>query len=261
MLRGLIKHIPGIKGLVEESDRWRDLYHSIDPCDRLPVPPPELRNRVAGFADHDKFLGVGRVVYGDLKWMLARAGRPIDSYKSILDFGCGCGRVLRYFRPNGGFIAGSDVDAEAVEWCSDNLTNVDTAVVNDPCPPMKFADATFDLIIAISVFTHFPKDIENAWLDELRRLLQPGGTLVATVLGEADLKLLAPEEVRQDYYTEGFCYHRVFNSPGPLPDFYQISFHTRSYVEARWSHYFNIVAYHPQGINNHQDAVVCTKPA
>ncbi len=44
-------------------------------------------------------------------------------------------------------------------------------------------DGSFDLIWAVSVFTHLA-ETWSAWLLELHRVLKPGGILLATFMGE-----------------------------------------------------------------------------
>jgi hypothetical protein len=44
-----------------------------------------------------------------------------------------------------------------------------------------------------------------------------------------------------------------------LPDFYQVAYHSRAYIEREWSRYFEILSYVPRGINDHQDAVLLRK--
>jgi SAM-dependent methyltransferase len=110
--------------------------------------------------------------------MLFRNGLPrsvADSYyatnrRSALEFGCGGARVLRHFRNIGDLsLARSDANPKPIEWARQNLPGIDfrTNVLE---PPLAFAD---DIPLA------WPRP----WLEELRRVLRPGGYLLCTVLG------------------------------------------------------------------------------
>jgi len=52
-------------------------------------------------------------------------------------------------------------------------------------PPTGFADASFDAIYGISVMTHLTAAARDAWLEELARLLRPGGIALVTFNGAA----------------------------------------------------------------------------
>jgi SAM-dependent methyltransferase len=104
--------------------------------------------------------------------------------RRVLDFGCGAGRTLRHFLAEAelGEIYGCDIDAESVEWLSENLCPPLRVFRNDELPPLPFADGTIDAVWAISVFTHLAENAD-AWLAELKRVLAPGGYLLATFNG------------------------------------------------------------------------------
>jgi cyclopropane fatty-acyl-phospholipid synthase-like methyltransferase len=107
------------------------------------------------------------------------AGARIDMDRSlrVLDFGCGCGRVMSYM---GGVapastIHGSDIDGEAIAWCErifrgEVKRGRFSFGVNQDRPPTAFDSGHFDLVYAISVFTHLPEDLQFQWLAELRRI-------------------------------------------------------------------------------------------
>src|SRR5438477_2581049 len=81
-----------------------------------PLPPRRLMVRVAGTADADWFLRSGRAAYDAIVSHV-----PLSEVDSVLDFGCGCGRVTRYWADFGGSVSGSDVSTKAVDWCRTNL--------------------------------------------------------------------------------------------------------------------------------------------
>jgi SAM-dependent methyltransferase len=49
--------------------------------------------------------------------------------------------------------------------------------------PPPYADDSFDLVYAISVFTHLTQDVAVAWAAEMRRVLRPGGMFFFTTRG------------------------------------------------------------------------------
>jgi SAM-dependent methyltransferase len=160
--------------------------------DGLPVPPARLRVRVAGTADRGWFLEGGRLGAESIRAAVGRQGVALEELGALLDFGCGCGRVMRHWRGLDG-VHGSDMNAEAVAWCRANLP-FGRFETNGLAPPLAFAGDSFDLVYALSVFTHLTVDLQYAWLGELRRVLRPGGLLLLTTHGRAYLERLSPGE-------------------------------------------------------------------
>src|SRR2546425_4753685 len=68
--------------------------------DGLPIPPARLHVLVSGNAGHGvtEYLEIGAHCARLLESMLAADGVRLSEVDSILDFGCGCGRVLREVR-------------------------------------------------------------------------------------------------------------------------------------------------------------------
>ena len=166
----------------------------VDADDALPVPPPRLIVRVAGAADVDWFLEGGRLGAASVRGALLRQGVHLDALGAMLDFGCGCGRVTRNWAGLSGVqVAGTDLSRPAVDWCRRYLPFA-RFEENGLTPPLVFDDESFDLVYALSVFTHLTADLQLAWRDELRRVLRPGGHLLVTTHGESYLPRLAPDE-------------------------------------------------------------------
>lgn len=222
------------------------------------VPPRALRLRVHGTGDLHSFQVVGKIVCDDICAAIgARLELRADS--RILDFGCGCGRVITYFRDaSAGHLYGTDIDEEAVDWCRENLSEYASFTRNEEWPPLNFQDASFDVIYSVSVFTHLPETMQTSWLAELCRVAKPGSYVLVSIHGETLLPSLSPDDHAR-FMDTGFLYWSHGRTEG-LPNFYQDTFQTDRYVKAHWSRFFEIEAVVKKGVCNHQDLVVCRKP-
>jgi len=162
--------------------------------DGLPVPPPLLRVENVNTPDLDYFFEFGERTARMISAASARHGLPLSDVSRLLDFGCGCGRVLRHWSAYPGLeLWGSDLSIAATSWIESNLPFAH-ARANGLAPPLDYDDETFDLIYAVSVFTHLPEDLGRAWMGELRRILRPGGLLMFTVHGRTYLPHLTRRE-------------------------------------------------------------------
>lgn len=224
------------------------------------LPPASLRYRVHGSPDAEGFLKVGKRCSEDIEAALEKIGKDFGSFRNVLDFGCGCGRTLIWFEgrsrpPN---LYGTDIDAEAISWCRSNLDFAEFSV-NDPMPPLGYPSEMFDLVYAISVFTHLDEDYQFRWLDELRRVIQPKGVLLLTVHGRRVWRDLPHEDV-VDIQRRGFKFVAANTMKGIFPEWYQNAYHKKEYIFDRYSKYFDILDYIPRGMSNRQDVVVLQKP-
>jgi ubiquinone/menaquinone biosynthesis C-methylase UbiE len=224
------------------------------------APPPILRFRVSELAELEPFFTVGRDASKNIERCLAEAGTPLDTFRSILDFGCGCGRVTLWMARQmnaAAELCGTDTDADAIAWCRDHLPGRFT--VNAPLPPLEYPDSAFDLIYAVSVFTHLDEERQFEWLDELRRVLKPGGTLLFTVHGEQVWKQAVHRSDQLDTLDrQGFLFARSAKMSGICPDWYHTAYHTREYVMTRIGALFDTTTYIAGGLGI-QDAVVVRK--
>jgi SAM-dependent methyltransferase len=149
---------------------------------------------VTGLASAEEFIAQSYRAAETIDDVTRRVGRDLGGLEAILDFGCGCGRVMRrWSQLNGPALFGSDYNADLVAWCRDNLPFAHF-VVNGLAPPLSFADGQFDLVYALSVFTHLTTGLQHEWISELERVIRPGGLLLLTTRGRAWAWKLTPEE-------------------------------------------------------------------
>ncbi len=223
--------------------------------DDLTTPPGKLRARVHGDESQEEFIRVGKLLsYNIFSSVVSLAEKTGGN--QILEFGCGCGRVISHLSGlllNNQFF-GTDIDQEAITWCNNNLSTVAEFTANDAYPPLPFEDSFFDVVYSISVFTHLPEEMQFLWLEELKRVTRKGAYLLITTHGEE----LAPARIRKQMSKHGFHYGVSEGTDG-LPDFYQTTFHTENYIRRHWSSYFAIVKIVKKGILVHQELVICRR--
>lgn len=237
-----------------------------------PLPPTSLRERVAGTADETWFVASGATTVEEWRRAVALTGRRLEEFPSILDFGCGCGRTLRHLESVLGpsqQLFGCDVDVEAIEWLAAAHPDSRIFALRDGTIPLH--DASVDLVVSHSVFTHLPEEAQFRWLAELARILRLGGTLVTSLHGEKAIREYRAavaaqgrgDEVRnldEAILGRGF-YHVRGRSQAELalPEEYGAAFHRIHYVLAHWLRSFSLVAWLPTFALGHQDVVVLTR--
>jgi SAM-dependent methyltransferase len=224
----------------------------------LPLPPRHLQERVVGWYSPDFVKSATRSLR-EFNEILCFFGKSLLDFDRVLDLGVGCGRIIRCFhelRPRASF-TGADIDAEAIEWLEKNYGPFfGRFVVLPHLPPSELGGCSFDLVYAVSVFTHLDETMQFAWLGELRRVTAPGGYLLITVHGRHH-RLKHPREMQEKILAHGFHYcHDVPVTVG-LPTFYKHTFHTKEYVEREWSRFFDILHYQETGSEGHQDLILC----
>jgi SAM-dependent methyltransferase len=155
---------------------------------KFAVPPAALMHHATGITDKHRFIWSGRLTMARMIDMLQNVGIELNRISSILDFGCGCGRLTRYLLLlfENAKVYGTDTDALSISWCEANLKpgNFSTSRAQ---PPLQFANESFDLIVSYSVFTHIHESDQAAWMSEMSRILKPEGLLVFSTQGYGDI--------------------------------------------------------------------------
>ena len=144
-------------------------------------PRGEVQRRYVG-TDYADTLQEASRFHALVKARAHALGIALTRGHKLLDFGCGWGRFMRYFWRDVGTrgLYGCDVGEEAVALCRELGTpgTVDRLYQNGRLP---YADATMDVVIAYSVFTHLPEKPHLHWLAEIARVLRPGGVFALTL--------------------------------------------------------------------------------
>jgi len=131
---------------------------------------------------------------------LIRQGQ-IGRDASVLDIGCGCGRMAsafsQYLSDDARYL-GFDLWEDGIRWCQENITPVrpnfefrtikasdDYYFLKGDGSPNQFdlgfiPSASFDCVFAISVFTHLKLHDARQYFEMIARVLKPGGRACLT---------------------------------------------------------------------------------
>lgn len=223
-----------------------------------PAPASNQMARVIGPSSAFDFRVGGYTAFRRLESAANAAGTTLAQLPRVLDWGCGCARVSRYFLTLPGItLTGVDVDPDNVKWCQAHLPGGHWETI--PLrPPTRFPAGSFDLAFGISVFTHLKEPDQDAWLDELQRLVRPGGLALMTFHGEASAVWsgLTPDKYAR-LRSHGFCdqANPIYDAEIGEADYYRDVFHTADYIHRVWGRRFEIVEIRPSEVA-HQDLVV-----
>ncbi len=243
--------------LRETPVRLRDLGPDlVSSRDGGALPPPRLRIRASLTSARNEFLLVGRDSRAAIRRVFEASRSGNQKYPRWLDYGCGSGRLARHLAalPEVEELWGVDVDRDAIAWCSAHLPGLYRVIPG--FPPTGLPAGHFDVVCAVTVFTHLDEKRQLEWLAELHRTLRPGGLLIASTHPPA-LTYMRPDLSQEQLALlsrRGFLFapgHGQFNDDG--------TFHTREYLMETWGRLFGLSRYEDYGLNGYQDLSVWQK--
>jgi SAM-dependent methyltransferase len=232
---------------------------------RSATPPAEIHAM-----ERSSALAGGSTYYADMVVEAAQAtGFEVRPGLAGLDFGCSSGRVVRVLAaafPEMEWY-GCDPLAEAVEWAQTNLPGVRFARSPER-PPLLYEDTSLDLVLAISIWSHFGPTAALDWLAEMRRILRRGGRLVLTAHGPNSIAHASAhglrqasqlQEIEQALYRDGFWFANEFGADGDFglrdPE-WGTTFFSPEWLLRRTSGTWRIGAYHVGRVQDDQDLYV-----
>ncbi|MET7294965.1 class I SAM-dependent methyltransferase [Streptomyces griseoloalbus] len=116
--------------------------------------------------------------------------------RRILDAGCGSGPLSAALRDRGAVVTGVDASAGMLALARRRLGDDVALHVADLSDPLPFDDGAFDDVVA-SLVLHYLEDW-GPTLAELRRVLRPGGRLIASV--DHPFVAYTIQDPRPDYF-------------------------------------------------------------
>ncbi len=127
--------------------------------------------------------------YGDIQCLKA------------IDIGCGSGRHLSLLKNYGiEEVYGSDYSLNALKICreieAEHLVNCDNR-------ELPFGDNFFDISVAWGSLHYAPKDEINVMINEINRIIKPGGALFATLRRDNDTYLKSGKHLGNNTWQTG----------------------------------------------------------
>jgi SAM-dependent methyltransferase len=215
-----------------------------DPTEVTPDPPAELLHRVIG-DERNYNAEYGRITRDELVSLLPEGWEWPG--KRILDLGCGTGRVLRHFNGEAEVAEfhGCDIHAPSIEWLEANTTMPVKLFVAPEHPPLPVPDGHYDLIFALSVFTHIT-DAWADWLLEIRRVLADDGVFLCTFQGSGMGESLRAAPWHEEWSDRRFGMN-VLNAGLTWEDGGPSVWHDPWWIRAHWGRAFAIEELRPYG--------------
>jgi len=170
----------------------------------------------------------------------------------VLDFGCGWGRIIRYFAKDvpHDSLFGCDPCDEILQTCQ-SLRVPGTFRLSEYRPRELPFGEKFDLVYSFSVFTHLAEQTHQECLETLHHSMAKDGILIVTFRPRefidtrgGYLKNVSRKEISQlyDRYDRGdYAFQPHFRDPIQGEITYGDAMIPQEYIQQKWSKLFTIV--------------------
>ena len=220
------------------------------------IPEPDLQRSWNGLAGLE-LLTQTKAFYKHAKAQIEAHGTKPLTETRVLDFGCGWGRITRFFARDvsPGSLLGCDPTEAILDVCRD--ARLPAELARSEFVPESLPFDGVDLAFSFSVFTHISETAADTCLGALHSALNPGGLLVLTIRppaylsfdpkmadalaslgGDPDAAMREPRYVFVPHPTEG---HPQYDG-GEMT--YGEAVISLPYVRERWSERFELLDVH-----------------
>ena len=231
-------------------------------------------------------------MYQEIRRITKQQNKSFNKETKFFDFACGYGRMPRFFMKDifPGNLYGSDVTKEFIDLCKTTFCIKCKKIaicgggdvsfdINNPFPPLKYGNETFDVIMAYSLFSHLSEDAHLAWLKEFLRIIKPSGLIFLTFRQQSFLTDLKQKSIAdnvsdydkimierlgttdvQDQFNMGeYIYSPNGGGYDLTNDFYGDTVIPNEYISNEWGKWFDIVEHYDDPLKL-QQAFICIKP-
>jgi len=191
----------------------------------------------------------------------------ISAQDNILDFGCSTGRVIRNLYSAYEFNAfGCDPREESIKFNKQNFKNINWFQNNEAPPIQDNHSLKFDMVFAISVWSHFSSKLALKWFNEFSKLMNKKGRIIFTTHGTRSvyhfhhtLKKMSEEKAleRLKVLRDGGFHYMPYPSGGDLDNkHWGMAFISREWLESSIGDDWMIVNCLPGMAMENQDVYV-----
>lgn len=229
----------------------------------LPVPPLG-RLTMQYCSTVEGYIKSGEQTTAKIRAIEEKYGLAQNENRSILDWGCTTGRVLRHFAEdtNKRECWGIDIDRPSIDWAKANLSPPFNFLCCSAYPYLPFPDNEFSLIYGMSVMTHL-SHFRDMWLMELRRILCPNGLLILTIHDESTVSLWQEGKLKMPWWVQRLDLDEVLKHEFTIfrgdnwANSYTI-FQTE-YIRREWGRYLEVLEIEPSAEGDVQAVVIMRK--
>lgn len=115
------------------------------------------------------------------RWSAAqvRAALNIGTEDKVLELGCGIGRIGRELAPHCRFWTGVDISENMIDFAGERMAHLDNIAFHRlERTSLEMLDSnSIDKAYSIAVFCHMDKEDLYLYMQELNRVVRPGGTI------------------------------------------------------------------------------------
>jgi len=195
----------------------------------------------------------------------------IQPNQNILDFGCSTGRVIRNLRSAFEFNAfGCDPREESIKFNKQKFKDITWFQSNEAPPIQNSHSFQFDMVFAISVWSHFSPEMSLKWFNEFSKLMSDKGRIIFTTHGTRSvyhfhnkLKKMSDDKAleRLEVLRNGGYHYMAYPSAGSDLDstHWGMAFISREWLEMNLGSEWSIVNHLPGMAMENQDVYVLEK--
>lgn len=136
-----------------------------------------------------------------------RAILDLAAGKTVLDAASGAGYGGMILAERAKMVCGIEIDQEAIQQAKDLYGGTNLLFARGSVGFLPFRGGAFDLVVSFETIEHLPEMIQRGFLQEIKRVLKPGGLLVMSTPDRriySDLPGYHNEYHLKEFYREEF---------------------------------------------------------